>query len=136
MLKSKNHRATITDCDLDYVGSITIDPDLMEAADLVPHEQVHVWDLENGSRFVTYAIEGRRGSGDMQVNGAAAHLVRPGDKIIVASFAIYDEQEVAEREPSVVHVDVDNRAVRIDNDPGILLSDRLTWTDEVPGALR
>ncbi|MDX6652678.1 MAG: aspartate 1-decarboxylase [Solirubrobacterales bacterium] len=136
MLKSKIHRATITDCDLDYVGSITIDPDLMEAADLVPHEQVHVWDLENGSRFVTYAIEGRRGSGDMQVNGAAAHLVRPGDKIIVASFAIYDEQEVAEREPSVVHVDVDNRAVRIDNDPGILLSDRLTWTDEVPGALR
>ena len=92
MLKSKIHRATITDCDVDYVGSITLDPELMRQADLLVNEQVHVWDIDNGARFVTYAIEGEQGSGTVQVNGAAARLVREGDKVIVASFGAYDEQ--------------------------------------------
>ena len=86
MLKSKIHRATVTDCDVDYVGSITIDPELMRAADLIPHEQVHVWDVTNAARFVTYVIEGKPGKREMQVNGAAAHLTREGHTIIVASF--------------------------------------------------
>ena len=86
MLKSKIHRATVSGCDPDYVGSITLDPELMRSADLLPNEQVHVWDIENGARFVTYAIEGEQGSGTVQVNGAAARLVRNGDKVIIASF--------------------------------------------------
>ncbi|HKT56693.1 MAG TPA: aspartate 1-decarboxylase, partial [Microbacterium sp.] len=87
MLKSKIHRATVTASDLNYVGSITIDPELLEAADILPHEQVHVVDVDNGSRFETYTIAGERGSGAMQVNGAAARLVHPGDTIIVISYA-------------------------------------------------
>ena len=87
MLKSKIHRATVTDCDLHYVGSITIDPDLLEAADILEHEQVHVVDVDNGARFETYTIAGERGSGTMQVNGAAARLVHRGDTIIVISYA-------------------------------------------------
>ena len=86
MLKSKIHRATVTDCDVDYVGSITLDPELMRQADLLANEQVHVWDIDNGARFVTYVIEGEPGSGTIQVNGAAAHLVRTGHKVIVASL--------------------------------------------------
>src|SRR3954470_14976906 len=78
MLKSKIHRATVTDCDVDYIGSITIDTELMAGADLITNEQVHVWDVDNGSRFVTYVIDGEPGSGTIQVNGAAAHLTRPG----------------------------------------------------------
>ena len=88
MLKSKIHRATITDCDPDYVGSVTVDPELMASADLIPNEQVHVWDIDNGGRFVTYVIEGKPGSGDMQVNGAAARLVASGQKVIVASKSL------------------------------------------------
>ena len=87
MLKSKIHRATVTDCDLHYVGSITIDPDLLEAADILEHEQVHVVDVDNGARFETYTIAGERGSGEMKVNGAAARLVHRGDTIIVISYA-------------------------------------------------
>ena len=94
MLKSKIHRATVTDCDLDYVGSITVDTELMEQADLLTNEQVHVWDIDNGARFETYVIEGEPGSGTIQVNGAAAHLTRPGDKVIVASFGVYDESDL------------------------------------------
>ena len=90
MLKSKIHRATVTDCDLHYVGSITIDPDLLEAADILEHEQVHVLDIDNGARFETYTIAGERGSGAMTVNGAAARLVQRGDTIIVVSYASYD----------------------------------------------
>ncbi len=86
MLKSKIHRATVTDCDLHYVGSITIDPELLEAADILEHEQVHVVDVDNGARFETYTIAGRRGSGDVKVNGAAARLVHRGDTIIVISY--------------------------------------------------
>ena len=115
MLKSKIHRATITDSDLHYVGSITVDPDLLEAADILEHEQVHVVDVDNGSRFETYTIAGVRGSGDVQVNGAAARLVHHGDTVIVISYAEYDEADLVAYEPVVVHVDRGNRIVTIDD---------------------
>jgi aspartate 1-decarboxylase len=107
MMKSKVHRATVTGADLNYVGSITIDRRLMELADLHEHEQVHVVDIDNGARFETYVIEG--GPGDIILNGAAARLVHQGDKIIVISYAHYDEAELASYEPLVVHVDDENR---------------------------
>ena len=103
MLKSKIHRATVTDADLHYVGSITVDPELLEAADILEHEQVHVLDVDNGARFETYTIAGARGSGQMQVNGAAARLVHRGDTIIVIS-AQYDAAELEDHLPRVVHV--------------------------------
>ncbi len=121
MLKSKIHRATITDCDIEYVGSVTLDPELMRQADLLPNEQVHVWDIANGARFVTYAIEGEPGSGVVQVNGAAARLVRKGDKVIVASFAAFDPDDLERYSPVVVHVDDDNRVTAVDSDPSVLL---------------
>lgn len=121
MLKSKIHRATVTDCDVGYVGSITIDTDLMARADLLANEQVHVWDIDNGARFVTYVIDGEPGSGAMQVNGAAARLTAPGHKIIVASFAAYDESELETYSPVVVHVDDANRVVAVDSRPEVLL---------------
>jgi aspartate 1-decarboxylase len=111
MLKSKIHRAVVTDADLHYVGSITIDPDLLEAADILEHEQVAVVDIDNGARFETYTISGSRGSGDMCLNGAAARLVSPGDRIIIISYAEYDEGELEHYEPVVVHVDTSNRRV-------------------------
>jgi aspartate 1-decarboxylase len=107
MMKSKIHRATVTGADLNYMGSITIDPRLMELADLMEHEQVHVVDIDNGARFETYVIRG--GPGDMILNGAAARLVHQGDKIIVISYAHYDEAELAQYEPIVVQVDEHNR---------------------------
>jgi aspartate 1-decarboxylase len=122
MLKSKIHRATVTDCDVDYIGSITIDTELMAAADLLTNEQVHVWDVDNGQRFVTYVIDGEPGSGAMQVNGAAAHLTEPGHRIIVASFGAYDEADLVRYQPAVVHVDDDNRALAVDNRPEVLVS--------------
>ena len=109
MLKSKIHRATVTDSNLHYVGSITIDPDLLEAADMLEFEQVTVLDVDNGQRFETYAIAGERASGEVVVNGAAARLVQPGDTIIVLSYAGYDDDELGAHEPRVVHVDADNR---------------------------
>jgi aspartate 1-decarboxylase len=121
MLKSKIHRATVTDCDVDYVGSITIDPELMASADLLPNEQVHVWDIENGARFITYVIEGERGSGAIEVNGAAARLVRTGDKVIVASFGSYGPQDLEAHSPLVVHVDERNRITAVDSNPRVLL---------------
>ena len=111
MLKSKIHRATVTGSDLHYVGSITIDPDLLQAADILEHEQVHVVDVDNGARFETYAIAGERGSGTMQVNGAAARLVHAGDTIIVISYAQYDRAELASYEPRVVHVRAGTNAI-------------------------
>src|ERR1043166_6071668 len=108
MLKSKIHRATVTDCDVDYIGSITVDTELMAAADLITHEQVHVWDIENGARFVTYVIAAGPGSGTSQVNGAAARLTAPGHKVIVASFGACDEADLERYVPTVVHVDEDN----------------------------
>jgi aspartate 1-decarboxylase len=122
MLKSKIHRATITGSDLNYVGSITVDPDLLEAADILPHEQVHVVDVDNGARFVTYALVGERGSGVMQVNGAAARLVHSGDTIIVISYADYSREDLAEYEPTVVHVDRENAIIRIDDAVGELVT--------------
>lgn len=123
MLKSKIHRATISDCDLHYVGSITIDADLLDAANIREHEQVHVVDVDNGSRFETYTIAGERGSGTMQVNGAAARLVHRGDTIIVISYAQYDEAELDSYEPVVVHVEKDtNRVIDVDAAVATLLS--------------
>ena len=109
LMKSKLHRATVTDANLDYMGSITIDPVLMEAADLLPHEKVQVVDIDNGARFETYVITGRPGSGDLCLNGAAARLVQPGDKVIVISYATYDDAEARDHEPVVVFCDARNR---------------------------
>ena len=109
MMKSKIHRGTVTGADLNYVGSITLDEALMTAADILEHEQVHVLDLDNGARFETYAIRG--GPGDVILNGAAARLVHTGDRVIVISYATYDEAELARYEPKVVHVDERNRIV-------------------------
>jgi aspartate 1-decarboxylase len=123
MLKSKIHRATVSDCDLHYVGSITIDPDLLEAADIMEHEQVHVVDVDNGARFETYTIAGERGSGDMKVNGAAARLVHRGDTIIVISYAQYDEADLERYEPKVVHVEQGtNTIIDVDAAVATLLS--------------
>ena len=111
MLKSKIHRAVVTDADLHYVGSVTIDPDLLEAADILEHEQVAIVDIDNGARLETYAIAGGRGSGDLCLNGAAARLVQPGDRVIVISYAEYDEAELAGYRPRIVHVDTANRQI-------------------------
>jgi aspartate 1-decarboxylase len=123
MLKSKIHRATVTDSDLHYVGSITIDPELLEAADILEHEQVHVVDVDNGARFETYTIRGVRGSGEMKVNGAAARLVHHGDTIIVISYAQYDEAELDRYQPIVVHVERhNNRVLSVDSAVDQLMS--------------
>jgi len=114
MLKSKIHRATATACDLHYVGSLTLDPELMEAADLLPHEQVHVLDVTNGARLETYVIAGERGGGEVIVNGAAARLVHAGDTLLVVSYADYDEDELGEHAPVVVHVDAGNRITAVE----------------------
>jgi len=111
MMKSKIHRATVTDANLNYVGSITIDPLLMAAGDVLEWEQVTVVDIDNGNRFETYAIPGQPGSGDMCLNGAAARLVHRGDKIIVITYADYDAAELAGFAPTIVHVDSDNRII-------------------------
>jgi aspartate 1-decarboxylase len=112
MMKSKIHRATVTDANLNYVGSITIDTDLMKAADLLEWEQVAIVDIDNGNRFETYVIPGEAGSGAMCLNGAAARLVHPGDRIIVISYGDYDDAELAEGfEPAIVHVDRANRQI-------------------------
>ena len=123
MLKSKIHRATVTDCDLHYVGSITIDPELLEAADIREFEQVAVVDINNGARFETYTIAGERGSGDMKVNGAAARLVHHGDPIIVISYAGYDPEEIEQYRPRVVHVDAHNEILSVDEDVATLLAE-------------
>src|ERR1700736_6010135 len=107
MMKSKIHRATVTGADLNYVGSIPLDETLMTAAAILEHEQVHVLDLDNGARFETYVIRG--GPGDVILNGAAARLVHPGDKVIVITYAQYEEAELAGYEPVVVHVDDTNQ---------------------------
>jgi aspartate 1-decarboxylase len=122
MLKSKIHRATVTDCDLHYVGSITIDPDLLEAADMLEHEQVHVVDIDNGARLETYTIAAERGSGEIQVNGAAARLVHRGDTIIVISYSHYDEADLQRYEPRVVHVEAQtNRIITVDDEVATLV---------------
>jgi aspartate 1-decarboxylase len=122
MLKSKIHRATVTGSDLHYVGSITVDADLLEAADILEHELVHVLDVDNGARFETYTIAGARGSGEIKINGAAARLVHTGDTVIVVSYAEYEKDELETYEPVVVHVDSGNRIITVDDAVAELLS--------------
>lgn len=125
MLGGKVHRATVTQADLHYVGSITIDQDLMRAADIREGEQVDVVDITNGARLTTYAIAGAVGSGVVGINGAAAHLIEPGDLVIIMSFRTLDEREVDGHVPRVVHVDGQNAIVALGHDPA----------QPVPGAL-
>ena len=116
MMKSKIHRATVTQADLDYVGSVTLDQDLMDAADLLEGEQVAIVDITNGARIETYVIPGSRGSGVIGINGAAAHLVHPGDLVIIISYAVVDDAEARALKPAIVHVDSANRIVRLGDD--------------------
>jgi len=111
MMKSKIHRMTVTDANVDYVGSITLDPELLELADIREWEQVAVVDVDNGARFETYVILGEPGTGDCCLNGAAARLVHPGDKVIVITYADYDDAELGEHAPKVVHVDRRNKPI-------------------------
>ena len=114
MMKSKIHRATVTGADLHYIGSISLDPELMAAADILEHEQVAVVDIDNGARLETYVIEGEPGSGEICLNGAAAHLVHPGDKVIIISYADYEDADLRQaggHTPTIVHVDTGNRPV-------------------------
>ncbi|MEU0487643.1 aspartate 1-decarboxylase [Nocardiopsis changdeensis] len=117
LINGKIHRATVTQADLHYVGSVTIDADLMDAADIVDGEQVHIVDIDNGARLVTYAITGERGTGVIGINGAAARLVSPGDLVIIISYAQLTEAERAGHVPHIVHVDRDNRVVALGADP-------------------
>jgi aspartate 1-decarboxylase len=116
MMKSKIHRATVTQADLHYVGSVTLDAALMEAADLLEGEQVAIVDITNGARIETYVIPGAAGSGVIGINGAAAHLVHPGDLVIIMSYAVLADAEARSLRPLVVHVDENNRIVKIGND--------------------
>ena len=124
MLKSKIHRATVTQADLHYVGSVTVDQDLLDAADLLPGEQVAIVDITNGARLETYVIPGERGSGVIGINGAAAHLVDAGDLVIIMNYGMFEDAEARALKPRVVHVDDDNRIVTLGEDPG----------EPVPGA--
>ncbi|MFE7130081.1 aspartate 1-decarboxylase [Streptomyces sp. NPDC057638] len=116
MFKSKIHRATVTHADLHYVGSVTIDAELMAAADLLPGELVHIVDITNGARLETYVIEGEPGSGVIGINGAAAHLVHPGDLVILISYAQVNDEEARSLAPRVVHVGADNRIIEVGAD--------------------
>jgi aspartate 1-decarboxylase len=111
MLRSKIHRATVTGADLHYEGSITIDAELLERADILPYQEVHVWNITNGSRFQTYAMEGQRGSGVLCINGAAAHKAGTGDLVIIASFGPMAEEEARAVVPRIIFVDAKNRPV-------------------------
>ena len=124
MMKSKIHRATVTQADLHYIGSIAIDADLLDAADLIEGEQVTIADITNGARLETYVIPGPRGSGMISINGAAAHLVNAGDLVIIMSYALMDDAEARALKPRVVHVDEHNRVVKLGNDA----------SEPVPGA--
>ena len=117
MMKSKIHRATVTQADLDYVGSVAIDVDLLEAADLLEGEQVTIADITNGARLETYVIPAPRGGRTITINGAAAHLVHAGDMVIIMSYVVVDDAEARRMKPLVVHVDEDNRVVKLGNDP-------------------
>jgi aspartate 1-decarboxylase len=112
LLKSKIHRATVTEADLHYEGSVTIDAELLAAADIREHEQVQIYDVTNGARLTTYALPGEPGEGQVRINGAAAHLVEPGDLVIIATYAQYTEAEAAAHEPCVVQVDERNRRIQ------------------------
>ncbi len=118
MMHGKIHRATVTQADLHYVGSMTIDADLLEAAHLLPGEQIDVVDVTNGARLTTYTIEGERGSGEICINGAAAHLVHPGDVVIIIGYALVDDREAREHGTHVVFVDSRNQVVEVGHDAG------------------
>ena len=109
MMKSKIHRATVTLAELHYEGSLSIDEDLLDAADILPSEQIHVWDVTNGTRLVTYAIAAKRGSGVVQINGAGAHLIQPGDIVIVATFTTLKTRDARKHQPLVIFVDGENK---------------------------
>jgi aspartate 1-decarboxylase len=117
MMKSKIHRATVTQADLHYVGSVTVDEDLLDAADLLPGELVHIVDVTNGARLETYTIAGERGTGVIGINGAAARLVQPGDIVILIGYGQMDTAEASAFEPHVVFVDADNKVVATGSDP-------------------
>lgn len=119
MLKSKIHRATVTAADLNYIGSLTLDPDLMDASDLLPGELVHVVDINNGARLETYLIEGQRGSGEVQINGAAARLVHTGDLVIIIGYGMVADEEAKNITPRVVFVDDQNRVLETGTDPSV-----------------
>ncbi|MXG89796.1 aspartate 1-decarboxylase [Nocardioides flavescens] len=123
MMKSKIHRATVTQADLHYVGSVTVDEDLLDAADLLPGELVHIVDVTNGARLETYTIAGERGSGVVGINGAAAHLVHPGDVVILIAYALVEDAEAKALVPHVVFVDADNRVVGRGGDPAETFDD-------------
>ncbi|MCW2901362.1 MAG: aspartate 1-decarboxylase [Streptosporangiaceae bacterium] len=129
MFKSKIHRATVTQADLHYVGSVTIDQDLMDAADLLPGEQVHIVDIDNGARLETYVIAGTRGTGVIGINGAAARLVRPGDLVIIISYGAMSDADARAFEPRVVHVDSANHIIELGSDP----AEPVPGTDQVRG---
>ena len=131
MMKSKIHRAMVTQADLHYVGSVTIDADLLDAAELLEGEQVAIVDNTNGARIETYVIPGPRGTGVIGINGAAAHLIHPGDMVIIMSYALMDEAEARAMKPRVVHVDEQNRVVKIGNDP----AEPVPGSDQVRGDL-
>ena len=131
MMKSKIHRATVTKADLHYVGSVTLDAALMEAADLFEGEQVAIVDITNGARIETYVIPGPRGSGIIGINGAAAHLVHKNDLVIIMSYALLDEAEARSLKPTVVHVDEHNRVVKIGNDA----AEPVPGSDQIRGDL-
>lgn len=123
MFKSKIHRATVTHADLHYVGSVTIDTDLLEASDILPGELVSIVDVTNGARLETYTIAGERGSGVVGINGAAAHLVHPGDTVIIISYAQMEDAEARSFVPSVVHVDAENRTIELGQDPAAAVAE-------------
>jgi aspartate 1-decarboxylase len=131
MFKSKIHRCTVTQADLHYVGSVTIDQDLMDAADLLPGEQVQIVDITNGARLETYVIEGPRGTGVIGINGAAAHLVQPADLVIIISYASMSDDEARTFQPRVVHVDASNKIIDLGSD----LAEPVPGTTEVRGDL-
>ncbi len=124
MMKSKIHRATVTQADLDYVGSVTVDEDLLDAADLLPGELVHIVDVTNGARLETYTIAGERGSGVLGINGAAAHLVHPGDLVILIGYGQMETEEARTFQPQVVFVDAANKVLATGSDPAETFNSR------------
>ncbi|WP_448569540.1 aspartate 1-decarboxylase [Thermus sp.] len=113
MFHAKIHRARVTEADLHYVGSVTVDQELLEAAGILPYEQVDIYDITNGARLTTYALPGERGSGEVKINGAAAHLVRPGDLVILVAYGVFEEEEARSLKPTVVLVDERNRILEV-----------------------
>lgn len=126
MFHAKIHRATVTEANLHYVGSVTVDQDLLDAAGILPGELVSIVDIDNGARLETYTIAGERGSGVIGINGAAAHLVHPGDLVILIAYAQMEDAEARTFVPTVVHVDADNRIVQIGNDPAEAVTEGLS----------